>query len=142
MSACAFADVRAAEPDLVRECLSCPSAPPKPMPFYAKTLREQVVCTVRDVGCFPAPPGDDGRRGQPFWSWRSRIEQIVRPGSVDAGMQQFEINLVEWRKRWLPGLERDGVVVRVSWSGDRASGFDVEPADVERNLVARGRPVR
>jgi hypothetical protein len=52
-------------------------------------------------------------------------------------MQPFEVNLVEWRRRWLPGLERDGLLVGLNWSGDRPTGFDVEPADVERNLAAR-----
>lgn len=53
--------------------------------FYAEALREQVVWTVRDVGGFPAPPGDDGRRAQPFWSLRSRVEQVVRSVGAYSG---------------------------------------------------------
>jgi hypothetical protein len=52
-------------------------------------------------------------------------------------MQAVEIDLDAWRERWLPGLERDGLLVGVNWSGDRATGFDVEPANVARALDER-----
>jgi len=52
-------------------------------------------------------------------------------------MQPVEIDLVTWRQRWLPGLERDGLLVGLNWSGDRATGYDIEPADVLRALAKR-----
>jgi hypothetical protein len=38
---------------------------------------------------------------------------------------------------WLPGLERDGLLVGLNWAGDRAQGYDVAPADVLPNITAR-----
>lgn len=50
-----------------------------------------------------------------------------------------ELPLNEWRSRWLPGLQRDGIRVGLNWSGERATGFDLSAEDVERNLAARER---
>jgi hypothetical protein len=48
--------------------------------------------------------------------------------------------LDEWRSRWLPGLSRDGILVGLNWSGDRATGYDVTAEDVERNIGGRDVP--
>ncbi|WP_354191718.1 hypothetical protein [Arthrobacter sp. UYCu712] len=37
----------------------------------------------------------------------------------------------------MPGLERDGLRVGLNWSGDRATGFDVEPRAALASLTAR-----
>ena len=105
--------------------------------FYAEALRERTVWTVRDADGFPTPVGDDGRHVHPFWSVRSRVERIVQSVPAYAEMEPVEIDLDKWRTRWLPGLEHDRLLVGLNWSGERASGSDVEPADVERNLAAR-----
>ncbi|WP_396020746.1 DUF2750 domain-containing protein [Arthrobacter sp. ISL-28] len=59
--------------------------------------------------------------------------------SVDAyaGFEKVVIPLSEWRSRWLPGLERDGRRVGLNWSGDRATGYDVEPNAALASLAAR-----
>jgi Protein of unknown function (DUF2750) len=51
-------------------------------------------------------------------------------------MEVIEIPLTDWRSRWLPGLDQDRLLVGLNWSGDRATGYDVRPAEVERNLAA------
>lgn len=33
-----------------------------------------------------------------------------------------------------PGLEKDGLAVGVTWSGDRATGYDLKPAEVRARL--------
>ena len=40
----------------------------------------------------------------------------------------------EFRDRWLEGLKRDGLSVGVNWSGARATGYEVEPDSVRRNV--------
>jgi hypothetical protein len=40
-------------------------------------------------------------------------------------------------KDWLSSLHRDGLLVGLDWSGKRAQGYDVNPADVRRSLTAR-----
>lgn len=36
-----------------------------------------------------------------------------------------------------PGLKQDGLLVGLNWSGTGATGFDLNPDDVERNLSHR-----
>jgi hypothetical protein len=105
--------------------------------FYAEALRERKVWTLRDAAGFPAPINGDGLRSQPFWSLRSRAERIRESVPAYAEMEVVELGIDSWRERWLPGLERDGLLVGLNWSGERATGFDLEPAEVERSLAAR-----
>ena len=51
-------------------------------------------------------------------------------------MDIVEIQLLDWRSRWLPGLDQDQLLVGLNWSGDRATGYDIRPAEVERHLAA------
>ena len=77
-----------------------------------------------------------GVRSQPFWSSRSRAEQIVKTVPAYAG---FEIVSVDWdafRDRWLPGLGTDGLLVGVNWSGEQAQGYDIEPERIRANVEA------
>jgi hypothetical protein len=105
--------------------------------FYTEAIRTAIVWTLRDEHGFPAPRGDGEQRVQPFWSSRSRAERIISAVEAYRAMEPVEIPLAEWRDRWLPGLERDGMLVGLNWSGDRATGFDVTPTDVARALEAR-----
>jgi len=73
----------------------------------------------------------------PFWSQKSRAERIVTSVPAYDGFEVVSIPLPEWRSRWLPGLNRDGVRAGLNWSGSNATGFDLEPEAVERNLAAR-----
>lgn len=108
--------------------------------FYAEALRAQKVWTVRDASGFPAPANRDGHRAQPFWSRRSRAEHVIESVHAYAVMEVVEIEIDVWRSRWLPGMARDGLLVGLNWSGERATGFDLQPAEVERNLSVRDSP--
>lgn len=72
----------------------------------------------------------------PFWSLRTRAEQVTAGVPAYEGFVAVEISLPEFRSRWLPGLERDGIRVGVNWSGANATGYDVAAGDVEANLAA------
>ena len=48
-----------------------------------------------------------------------------------AGFEVVRLSLHEWRSRWLPGLQRDGIRVGQNWSGEGATGYDLLPAEVE-----------
>jgi hypothetical protein len=103
--------------------------------FYREVLTNGRVWGIRDEAGFPAPKTDSGR-SMPFWSSESRAKAIV--ANVEA-YQQFRVvplDLDEWRARWLPGLGRDGMLVGLNWSGDRVTGYDLAPMDVEQNLSA------
>jgi hypothetical protein len=104
--------------------------------FYDEVLAEGSVWTVRDDGGIPAPETPDGR-AMPFWSKRTRVEKIIERVPSYSTFEIQEIPAEEWRLRWLPGLARDGLRVGLNWSGASATGFDLPPDDVERNLAAR-----
>ncbi|WP_104137531.1 DUF2750 domain-containing protein [Arthrobacter sp. ZGTC131] len=44
--------------------------------------------------------------------------------------------LQQWRSSWLPGLKGDGTLVRLNWSGARATGFYVSPDAVLEALAS------
>lgn len=105
--------------------------------FYSEALRHGSVWGVQDAGGFPAPVNGDGVRAMPFWSTKSRAERVIANVAAYSGFQTVELPLDTWRRDWLPGLERDGLLVGLNWSGDRAQGYDLPPTDVLRNLRAR-----
>lgn len=106
--------------------------------FYKEALSGEAVWTLRDDNGFPAPENPDGRRAMPFWSIESRAANVMSNVEAYSDFAVVRIPLVEWRSRWLPGLERDGLLVGLNWSGTRATGYDLAPGDVEANLTARG----
>ncbi|MFT3727256.1 MAG: DUF2750 domain-containing protein [Terricaulis sp.] len=111
--------------------------------FYRDIAKSRSVWTVRDSGGFPAPKTPSGRRAQPFWSSRSRVEKIIATAPAYAAFEAFEISWDEFCRAWVPGLTKDGLLVGVNWSGARALGYDIEPLDVQRNVEAvieRGHP--
>lgn len=75
----------------------------------------------------------------PFWSLRSRAERVIGNVAAYEGFVVFEVSLEEFRSRWLTGLERDGLLVGLNWSGPSATGYDLAAVDVERNLANAGR---
>lgn len=104
--------------------------------FYSEVLEHDEVWSIRDEEGFPSPLNQDGQRSIPFWSRRSRAEIVLKVPAFD-GFSITSISLNVWRERWLPGLERDGILVGLNWAGPRASGYDIEPRTVESNLAAR-----
>ena len=103
--------------------------------FYTEVLKRDEVWAIRGAKGFPAPKSE-GRRAMPFWSAKSRAERLVANLEAYQGFEVVAVPLSEWRARWLPGLRKDGVLVGLNWSGNRATGYDLEPSDVERNLCS------
>lgn len=104
--------------------------------FYQEVAAKRIVWTVKDAGGFPAPKTSTGRRAQPFWSSRSRVERIIRTVPAYAGFTPHQIEWAEFCAKWVPGLKRDQILVGVNWSGSKAVGFDLEPEDVARSVQA------
>lgn len=105
--------------------------------FYQEIILHQQVWGIRDSGGFPAPVSGDGERSMPFWSLRSRAEKVI---SVVSAYRDFEVEaipLAVWRTRWIEGLDRDGILVGLNWSGVRATGYDMHPLEVRAGLEAR-----
>lgn len=105
--------------------------------FYREVIDGEIVFTVFDAGGYPLPIGSSGSRAMAFWSKRSRVQRIIDNVPAYSSFEVEEIELGHWREEWLPGLRRDGLLVGLNWSGKRATGYDLPPDDVLRNLQAR-----
>ena len=92
------------------------------------------VWTIEDDGGIPAPANPDGRRAMPFWSRESRAQRVLDTVPAYSGCRPRAIPVAEWTERWLPGLERDGLLVGINWSGRSATGYDLTPAEVSARL--------
>jgi hypothetical protein len=92
--------------------------------------------TIRDASGFPQPMGPNGVRVQPFWSQRSRAERVLTSVDAYSGFEVVELTWPVFEAQWVPGVKRDGVLVGVNWSGPRATGYDVSPADIVKNVEA------
>ncbi|RJP71724.1 MAG: DUF2750 domain-containing protein [Comamonadaceae bacterium] len=104
--------------------------------FYREVAASATLWTVKDAGGYPAPLTAEGRRAQPFWSSRSRAETVISEVPAYSG---FVPDAISWEKfcaSWVDGLERDGMLVGVNWSGPRATGFDMEPSELRRYVQA------
>jgi hypothetical protein len=53
--------------------------------------------------------------------------KIIASVPAYAGFRPRAITVDEFQSRWLDGLERDGLLVGINWSGARATGYHVEP---------------
>jgi uncharacterized protein DUF2750 len=102
--------------------------------FYREVASGGSVWTIRDAGGVPAPLGTGGCRSMPFWSSEARVAAVIRNVPAYADFSAEQLGWTTFRDRWLPGLERDGILVGVNWTGSRATGFDVEPQVVRQAI--------
>jgi Protein of unknown function (DUF2750) len=100
--------------------------------FRREAAREGRVFSIRDAAGLPAPVGADGRRTVPFWSKPTRAGRVVDQVQAYRGFEVVGFDVDEWLGGWLGRLETDGMLVGVNWSGARATGFDVAPAQVRQ----------
>lgn len=97
---------------------------------------------------------DDSRRGRHPRALGAALRPTLHALLVDSvagsarrrhrvrvrGVQsQSQIELDVWLDHWLPGLEQDGLLVGINWSGSGATGYDIAPADMLRNVTTRMR---
>lgn len=104
--------------------------------FYEEILKNGEVWAIRDAGGLPAPLNGDGDRSMPFWSLRSRAERVIANVPDYRDFEPMAIRLDAWRTRWIDGLEGDGILVGLNWTGARATGYDFRPAEVRTRLGA------
>jgi hypothetical protein len=98
--------------------------------FRREAPQEGRVFSIRDEGGYPITRDDDGYRALPFWSKSSRAQRVIGQVPAFAGFDVVDIPLDDWLDRWLPGLEREGVLVGLNWAGPRATGYDLPALSV------------
>lgn len=70
----------------------------------------------------------------PFWSLESRAARIIANAPAYREFKPFRIQLEEWTTKWLPGMEKDSLLVGLNWSGSGATGYDLQPSEVTARL--------
>ena len=98
--------------------------------FRREVPQEGRVWTIRDAEGFPAPPDGDGTRAMPFWSKPTRAKRVIGQVEDYHDFDVVEIDAAAWLEQWLPGLEREGLLVGLNWAGAHATGYDMAPAEV------------
>jgi hypothetical protein len=93
--------------------------------FYREVAQTKTVWGIKDLDGFPAPVGRDGKRAMPFWSSQSRALNLISTAEQYAGFVPVAIDWEIFCNRWVPGLERDGLLVGVNWAGSCATGYDI-----------------
>jgi hypothetical protein len=106
--------------------------------FYREVIEHQEIWAIRDENGFPAPTNPDGHRSMPFWSLLSRAERVLTSVSDYRNFDVVSLPLEQWTTKWLPGLDHDGILVGLNWSGPRATGFDLTPMTVMEALASVG----
>jgi hypothetical protein len=102
--------------------------------FYKQVAKNNKVWTVRDEGGFPAPKNSEGIRVQPFWSSLSRVAKVIKNVPAYNGFEPYEIDWESFRDKWLPGLKKDGLLIGVNWSGEKAMGYDLDSDSVKKAI--------
>lgn len=104
--------------------------------FFNEIAAHKCVWAIRDDGGFPVPMNRSGERAMPFWSLESRARKIIATVPAYKDFSTERLSLQEFTENWLPGLEQDALLVGINWSGDRATGYDMEPKEVLARLAA------
>ncbi|MBB4694914.1 DUF2750 domain-containing protein [Paractinoplanes abujensis] len=99
--------------------------------FRREAAGEGRVYSIRDGGGLAAPSVGAGR-AVPFWSKPTRAGRVVDQVEAYRGFEVVAVDVDEWLDEWLPGFERDGMLVGINWAGARATGYDLTPAQVRQ----------
>ena len=111
-------------------------AAPNAAVFYREVAASRVIWAIQDSGGFPAPVNGDKKRAMPFWSSESRALKIIANVKAYEGFRPESIPWETFARRWIPGLTKDGILAGLNWAGPTATGYDVEPRELEQNIHA------
>lgn len=104
--------------------------------FIAEVIAVGEVWAIRDEGGFPTSTNASGEIVMPFWSMESRAQSIIDKVPAYQDFKPHRLSLVDFVERWLSGLDRDGLMVGLNWSGNHATGFDISPSAVRKRIEA------
>jgi hypothetical protein len=105
--------------------------------FASEAHAAKAVWAIRDANGFPTSTNASGETAMPFWSKESRARRVIEGVDAYRDFEPVRLELEVFVGHWLPGLERDGLLVGLNWSGKRATGYDMLAEDVRARLAAR-----
>lgn len=95
--------------------------------FYKDVEKNLKVYSLKDDKGYPAPKTRTEQRSMPFWSSASRVEKIIQNIPAYAGFKIVEMEIDEFRDKWLTMLQKENQLVGINWSGKNAVGYDLNP---------------
>ncbi len=104
--------------------------------FVSEVLIGAQVWGIRDRDGFPTSTNASGETSMPFWSSEKRAMSIIKSVTAYCDFTPEPIPLATFVKRWLPGLQKDGLYCGLNWAGARATGYDLSAADLMARLEA------
>lgn len=93
---------------------------------YSEILEADAIFTIQDAAGIPSTENVEGEKTMPFWSSEEKAQAFIKSAP---GYASFSILKVEWKtfaEKWLPGLDRDGLLAGLNWQGDSGEGFDFD----------------
>lgn len=72
----------------------------------------------------------------PFWSSENRATSLIDRSPEYSGFDLFSLDWDTFRDRWVPGLTKDGILVGLNWTGESATGYDLQPSEVQAIVQA------
>jgi hypothetical protein len=104
--------------------------------FVSEVLHATQVWGIKDKGGFPTSTNASGKTAMPFWSSEKRALSVIAAVPAYRDCEPVLIALSDFVEKWLPGLTKDGLHCGLNWSGKKATGYDLLPADVLARLKA------
>ena len=93
---------------------------------------DEVVATgylysfMNDEGIPLGTEREKGTRVMPFWSSQHGAEQMIALFPGDHSYKPIRIALPEFEHNWLPGIERDGLLIGINWINRPAESIDLD----------------
>lgn len=103
--------------------------------FYRDVVARGEVWTIRDTGGFATSTNGSGEKAMPFWSSRARAQAVIKSAPAYSGFEPFALGLDSFVDDWLAGLEKDGLLAGLNWSGGRVTGYDERPNEVAKHIA-------
>ncbi len=101
--------------------------------FIKRVLKSQIVWGLKNkVGWAVAPSNDDDKTIMMFWSDRAYAAQCAKEEWSD--YEPTAILLEKFLAAWLPGLDKDGMLVGTNWNA-HLIGLEVSPQQLREELI-------
>lgn len=83
--------------------------------FVSEVLNSAQVWGIKDGNGFPTSTNASGKTAMPFWSAEKRAMSTIDTVPAYSDFTPNPIPLAAFVDRWLPGLQKDGLLCGLNW---------------------------
>lgn len=88
------------------------------------------IYTLKDKQGFCAVRNSENKIVQPFFSKPSLPEKIIKTNDKYKSFLVHELLIADFIDKWLPGLQKDKILLGINWASKTITGYDVNPSDI------------